>query len=243
MRHRPTSIHLAAAVGCLVVGLVAAPSPANGGEPGYQEVGSPAGPPEPGDSYLPVGLDVRLEVMADARSLDDREMDATYGIVPGAGLGVSIATSRDSWFLLRLRYLTSSGNPYHDIAGYESGREARLAAVPLTMGFRANLARHPRFRFNIGTAFSIAWIRERLPDPLLPEHDSVYSGHGSGLSFWAGPEILFAHGRRSVAMELGWGGFSARLDGHAASPDTDLTGLNARVLFSFALQGDKEVSR
>jgi len=228
----------AAAVGlvaccALVVAAGAAP-------PDYTEIGTRDGTPRTTLEDGHGGLAPQFEVMLEARTPEDEEMDATYGLVPGVGLGVSIAPGASTRIRFRVRYLSSTGDPYHDLPGFTAPRRSRVTAVPLSLGVCQTLVPGRRVRFDGGLDLGLGLFRERIPDPDQPGDDLVYTGSGLGLSVFAGPALTLGHGRR-LALEAGWSGLEADLD-HGRLPDitTNLTGFFARVSLAFTLTSRKE---
>ncbi len=205
----------------------------------FREAGGTKVEPRPesrSDTTASHAYDFEVELGVGAQTLREPDLDATYGLLPFASVGLGWRLGSLTRLVIGARYAASDGNPYYSTPEFQSREQARLVAVPVTLGVRHNLNPGGRLRYNIGLAWQIAWIRERTPGA---EGWVSRSGTGSGLLFTMGPEWPSRDGRRAVGLEAGWGGSSASLGVtnlfRNERQSVDLSGLHARLYYTFRL--------
>ncbi len=176
----------------------------------------------------PRGFDTELEFGPGAQSLDNDDLDRTYGLLPSFGLGVSWLLVAQTRLVFGVRYARSGGDPYYDMPDFRSDDGATLRAVPVTLGVRGNLNPHSRLRYHLGCALQVAWLQETVP---VDGGLNRFTGYGVGALLTSGPEWRSRDGRRALGLELAWGGRGGHIDHGADSHDVDLTGIHARLYY------------
>jgi len=214
----------------LILGAVgtagANPSPEVGGNPGEGD--------SPGSARY--GLEPELELLGSVQTMSDEDLDLTYGLLGGGGLGLSVRSGRDTRFVLRVQYLHSKGDPYYDQPGLDAGSPADLLVVPVSMGIRHDLAPNSALRLNAGFTCEIDWIREELPDPASPADDLVHDGVGLGLQFSLGPEYRTRDERYGLGLEIAYGIHGAALSSDGdGNHELNRGGIHGRAYLVFAL--------
>jgi hypothetical protein len=105
---------------------------------------------------------------------------------------------------------------------------------------KVNLASSSRIRLNVGWAMMLAYTREEgIPQlghgNILDSSPATDILTGYQLSF--APEWILGEGRRTVGVELAYGGTKGTLKGDAHSHNIDLFGFTGRVFYAFKLGG------
>jgi hypothetical protein len=173
--------------------------------------------------------EIELEILGGVQTLVEEDMDATYDLVPSAGLGISAAVSPTVRVLVAASYGEARGDPYHGEPEFYGG-ESRLRIVPLEVGIRVDMAGRTRTRLLFAAGFSVAWVQETLPVEDESGERIVHDGYGAGVSLALGPEFRSRDGMRALGFQLGWGRSGLDLEsGRAGSRELDLTGFRARL--------------
>jgi len=210
-----------------------------------REVGGTRASPAPAaasadDGGCDCDLATEYEFALGAQSLSEDDLDATYGLLPSLGAGVSWRLLGHTRLVLAARYAVSRGDPYYDTPDFRDGEAARLRAVPVTLGLRGNLNPGHRLRFHLGCALQVAWLEEELP---VAGGTGRFTGYGIGPLVTAGPEWRACDERRAVGLELAYGGRGGGVDRGAATHDVDLTGFHARIYYAFRPGAGTEAGR
>lgn len=199
-------------------------------------------PPDPAS----LRLQPEIEILGTVQTLTDDDLDLTYGLLGGGGLGFSVRSGRDTRFVVRIEYLRSEGDPYYDQSAFDAGTPAELVVVPFSLGVRHDLAPHAALRLNVGFALGLDWIREELPDPQDPANLATYDGVGWGLDFSLGPEYRTRDERYGIGLEIAYGRHEAEVsNSQAGDHELNRSGLFGRVYLVFALGAsghDEEVA-
>jgi hypothetical protein len=191
------------------------------------EIGAPAGGGLNLENLALPDFSPRYHLRLGADHIIDEELRESYGLVPGAELGVTVAISRYGSFFANLGYFRSEGDPYFDLDGLSDEEGLLLQTVPLTVGFMLNASQNPHFRLNFGGGLGPNYVRERVPGL---EEDLTADGLVLGWRYFVRPE--FNLGRGALGLELGVGGSKGRLRGEGHGHDIDLWAFQPRIVYT-----------
>lgn len=170
----------------------------------------------------------------------DQDMDATYSYLPMLGAGISFRIAPELRTFLALRYGKKSGDPYHDLPGFDSGPDITVKTLPFLLGLKYNLARSSRIRVQVGYALMLAYTREAGITQVGYNNtldDSAASEILTGYLMTFAPEWIVGSGSQAVGLEMSYGGTKGTLHSDYDSHDIDLTGFSGRLYYLFNLGG------
>ncbi len=182
-------------------------------------------------------LGVMMDLSFRYSHLGDSSMSGAYSGLPQLGTTLSLATGDRSRFFLSVHYGQKSGDPYHDIDGFSDEDGMTVKALPLMIGMKYNTSQRQDFRLYLGGAFIYSFLWEDLTtrnannNPVLVEA----SGNGTGYYFFVGPEFPLGKGSQALGAEFGFGGSKGEVRKSSHSHGVNMTGVQARVYFTFGL--------
>lgn len=186
-------------------------------------------------------MDHQLDFSLAFQTLSDQDMENTYSYLPMVGVGYSFIIAPELRTFLGLRYGWKSGDPYHDVPGFEGTQDISVKTVPFLIGLKFNLARSTRVRAQLGLALMLAYTWEQTP-PRVDYNgnldDSASSDILGGYMFTFAPEWILSPTGNAIGLELGFGGTQGRLDNDTSSHEIDLTGFSARIYYVLGLGGN-----
>ena len=138
------------------------------------------------------------------------------------------------WFFMLAQYGQKAGNPYYDTPDFEGYEAVHLRVVPVQMGFRWDLIRGKRFKFNFGLAFETVWAEEEIPALSETELANTRTSNGwsHGFQITLGPEWRFRDGVHALGLDIGYGESGGDLGKGRSKHDLNLTGYNARIYYA-----------
>jgi hypothetical protein len=185
-------------------------------------------------------LGTELDLSLGYHHFTDEDMDGTYSYLPMVGAGVSFLVAPQVRTFVGFRYGKKSGDPYHDLPGFENGPDITVKSLPILIGMKVNLASSSRIRLHVGGAMMFAYTREE-GIPQLGSANTLDSSPATdiltGFQLTFAPEWILGQGRRSMGVELAYGGTRGTLKGDTHSHDIDLFGFSGRVFYAFKLGG------
>ncbi|MCP4571419.1 MAG: hypothetical protein GY838_03635 [bacterium] len=207
------------------------------------EVGGIAPPAETSGPARVYDLEPEWEILGAVQTFSDNDLDRTYGLLGGGGLGWSVRSGQDTRFVVRLQYLRSKGDPYYDQPSFDAGTPATLQVVPISLGVRHDLAPNSRLRVNAGASLGFDWTREEMPDPNDPARTQAHDGIGWGLQLSLGPEYRSRDERRGFGIEFVFAHHQVELTGaEYGGHELNRRGLSGSAYLVFAL-GDRDASK
>jgi len=169
----------------------------------------------------------RYHLRIGADNIFNEELNESYGLLPGAEVGVTLAISRHARFFANLGYFRTQGDPYYDLDGMSDEDGLLLQTIPMTVGVLLNASENPHFRLHFGAGLGPHYVRERIPDL---EGNLTADGLLMGWHFFMCPE--FDLGQGALGVELGVGGARGRLtEGHHRH-DIDLWAFQPRIVYT-----------
>ncbi len=216
-------------IACLAVAGAGSASP-------YQEIGGEPPPPQPpasvpAEEVSPVSLDPLVEILGGVQTFMDEDLADTYSVLPSIGAGMSWRLGASSRVRVTAAYAQADGDPYYATPEFD-GPSSRVRVVPVTVGVSTDLNPRGSLHLDVGCAFQTAWMEEHVP---LADGFAYASGVLFGLDFTGGHRWSLDRGRKSVSLELGWGGTGGRVRAHGDHYDADLRGFHARIVYAFRL--------
>ena len=183
-------------------------------------------------------LGTELDLSLSYLHFTEDDMSATYSYLPMVGAGVSFRVASQVRTFFGLGYGKKSGDPYHDLPGFENGPDITVKTIPFLVGMKVNLANSSRMRLHVGAALMLAYTREE-GIAQLGSSGGVDSSPASelltGYQWTFSPEWVLGEGRRVLGFELGYGGTKGTLQGDTHRHDINLFGVSARVFYVFKL--------
>jgi hypothetical protein len=159
------------------------------------------------------------------------DMQRTYGAVPTVGLWIHINDGPSAQYFLGVQYGARRGDNNYGDPVFESGGNAKVTAVPIEFGLRANLRRRHRPGIFLGIAgdYIRTWETVRgthRPNPEVPE---TIRNWALGLRLLAGPEVEIGRGHWVAGSEFSVGGSFTPSEPHDNQRTIDLAGLAVRA--------------
>lgn len=173
--------------------------------------------------------------------LTGQDMEETYSNLPYFGAGFSFLIAPELRTYLGLRYGWKSGDPYHDIPGFENGQNITVKTLPFLIGLKLNLARSTRVRFQLGLALMLSYTWEKVTpqiDPYGGLDDATASNVLAGYMATFGPEWYLGNGPNAIGLEFGYGGTKGTLSTDSNQHSIDLTGFSGRIYYILGLGRD-----
>lgn len=203
-----------------------------------RELGGVATPPDAPQSGWNPGLDAQLALALSWSLFQDPDMKQTYGGVPGVGLQIDFATSRESAVYLAAGFGRGRGDPYYDSAGFHDPDAVELQFLPLELGMRTHLAGHAQVGVNVGFGLQLVHVWETSPtlDTFsLTTANVRHAGWLTGFRLSFGPEWRSANRRRALGLSVGIGGSKGFLQGGHGRHDIDLSGIQGQIYHAIKL--------
>jgi hypothetical protein len=182
-------------------------------------------------------LETEVSVFAGYSIFSESDMYDTYAGLPQIGCELSVGLDEEAEFVMGIRYGGVSGDPFYDTLEFEGNNDVSLRAVPITLGFRINASKNPRFRLYWGACFEAAWMEERVPsfnpDSLDPRRTD--RGWGKGLRLSLTPEWRSHDQRRALGLSFEWGGSSGEVGSGYHDHEVNMIGIGANLHYSQSL--------
>jgi hypothetical protein len=202
------------------------------------EVGGTArgnGPPKPPLDLSLLGFE--LSAHAGYAVFSEQDMYDTYGGMRQVGLEASVGVDADARFVIGVGYGSTTGDPFYDLPEFEGGSDVRLRTAPVTVGFKLNASRNPRYRVYWGMFVVCTWLEEKVPavDAISADPYRTYDGWGMGYLTTIAPEWRSRDQRRAVGLTLHWGGSSGDVGRGHDKHHVNLVGPGARLHYTITM--------